>query len=155
MTLQDASNIAQIVSALAVVVSLVYVAYELRHNSRELRLGTLQAQADASAGYLTTLGTSESFLALVGRLTPGAGQAESDQLAVTLILNGIFSQFQAGWEAQRLVRRELGGWWVYQEQALASWLVSPLVQGWWARDRTNFSEGFRALVDAKLAALAA
>jgi hypothetical protein len=151
MTLQDASNIAQIVSAVAVVVSLIYVAYELRHNSRELRLSTLQAQADAASGYLMQIGTSERFEALVRRLTPQLGQAEADQLAVTLIMNGVFVQFQAGWEAQLAVRRELGGWWTYQENALASWLTSPVVQAWWARDRNNFSPSFRALVDGKLA----
>ncbi len=154
MTLQDASNIAQIVSAFAVVLSLVYVAYELRHNSRELRLSTLQAQADAASAYMMQLATSQSFTDLVARLTPGTDQAESDRLAVTLIMNGIFVQFQAGWEARQSARRELDGWWTYQERALANWLGSPIVRGWWVRDRMNFSDSFRAMVDGRLAAAA-
>jgi len=155
MTLQDASDLAQVISAVAVVVSLVYVAHEVRHNSRQPRLSKQQAQADAASQYLTHLGTDPAFLEMVRRHTPPNVPTEMDRLQATLVLNGVFVQFQAGWEAAALDRRGLKGWWTYQERAMSTWLVSPIIQDWWARDRMNFSDDFRAAVDRKIAAFRA
>jgi hypothetical protein len=149
MTLQDASNIAQVISAIAVVVTLVYVGLEIRHNSAELRISTQQAQADAATGYLMPLGLDPMLGEILGRA--GQPAAAIDDLRLTLILNGVFAQFQAGWEAARTSGRSLKPWRLYQERALASWLGSPLVQVWWARDRGLFADEFCRLVDDKLA----
>lgn len=154
MTLQDASNIAQVISAVAVVVSLIYVALEIRHNSYELRISTQQAQADAATGYLIPLGLDPMLEQIVGRFA-GGRMGPVDELRLSLICNGVFAQFQAGWEAARTERRALRPWWTYQERALSSWLGSPLVQLWWGRDRLLFADGFRDLVDGKLAAILA
>ena len=155
MTLQDAANLAQVISAIAVVISLVYVAYEVRHNSRELRLSTQQAQADAATQYLIHLGTDPAFVELTERHTPPNVPSAIDQARVNLILHGVFVQFQAGWEAAGVERGALRRWWKYQEQALAGWLASPIIQEWWPRERLTFSEGFRQLVDARIEALKA
>ncbi|MCC7266321.1 MAG: hypothetical protein IT546_03160 [Caulobacteraceae bacterium] len=154
MTLQDASDIAQVISAVAVVVSLIYVALEIRHNSYELRISTQQAQADAATGYLIPLGLDPMLEQIVGRFAGGA-MTPVDDLRMSLICNGVFAQFQAGWEAARMEQRVLRPWWTYQERALISWVRSPLVQLWWSRDRLLFADGFRDLVDGKLAAVLA
>src|SRR5690606_27492832 len=119
MTLQDASNIAQVISAVAVVVSLIYVALEIRHNSYELRISTQQAQADAATGYLIPLGLDPMLEQIVGRFA-GGRMGPVDELRLSLICNGVFAQFQAGWEAARTERRALRPWWTYQERALSS-----------------------------------
>ncbi|HYD45659.1 MAG TPA: hypothetical protein VEA79_10405 [Phenylobacterium sp.] len=154
MTLQDASNIAQVISAVAVVVSLIYVGLEIRYNSDEMRISTQQAQADAATGYLLPLGLDPMLGQIVERQM--AGQVNPiDELRLTFIFNAVFAQFQAGWEAACTKGRSLRPWWTYQEKAMTAWLRSPPVQAWWSRDRDYFADGFRALVDGKLAAILA
>jgi hypothetical protein len=55
MTLSDAANIGQLVGALAVVGSLIFVGLEVRQNTRSTQASTLQLNADYWLSYLTTV----------------------------------------------------------------------------------------------------
>ena len=48
MTLQDLGNLGELVSAIAVVISLGYLAVQIRHNTKTVRTSTYQAVLDSS-----------------------------------------------------------------------------------------------------------
>ena len=60
MTLQDLSNLAQVVGALAVVISLVYVGFQIKRNTSAVRSATAQAVHDNYADwYMNLMGDTE------------------------------------------------------------------------------------------------
>jgi len=151
LSLQDYADIAQVVSSLAVIVSLIVVAIELRQTWREMFSSTQQAQSDAHSGYLVALATSPELVPVVAKSTRGDPLSELEQIQASLFLNAVFTQFQAGFHsAQLLGRRSLRGW-EHQERALGRWLMTPMVRDWWRRDRALFADDFQGLVDAKIA----
>ncbi len=58
MNLESVFFITQIVAAIAVIISLFYVAYEVRHNTKALRLSTYQSVVDSSMKILHSLYSS-------------------------------------------------------------------------------------------------
>ncbi len=58
MNLESAYFITQIVAAIAVIISLFYVAYEVRHNTKALKLSTYQSIVNSSMEILHSLYSS-------------------------------------------------------------------------------------------------
>jgi len=48
LTLQDLGNLGELISAIAVVISLVYLAAQIRQNTKSVRTSTYQAILDSS-----------------------------------------------------------------------------------------------------------
>ena len=90
---------------------------------------------------------------IVSRLLAGEQPTKLDRLRISLMMNGVFAQFQVGYEAVRANPKALKSWWTNREDALGGWLQAPVFRLWWKEDRYLFSEGFRAIVDGKVAEL--
>lgn len=67
MNLESVFFITQIVAAVAVTVSLFYVSYEVRHNTKALKLSTYQAVVDSSVEILHSLYTNNETAAFYHR----------------------------------------------------------------------------------------
>jgi len=59
VTLSDLGNLGEFISSVAVVFSLIYVAIQVRHNSRETRLSARQSVLEASRDMIARLATRE------------------------------------------------------------------------------------------------
>jgi len=66
----------QLVSAAAVVLSLIFVGVEVRQNTRATRGGTMQAISDASSEYMTAMALDPAFVTLIARVNEGATDAD-------------------------------------------------------------------------------
>lgn len=73
MTLSDLGNLGEFVSSIAVVVSLIYVAIQIRQNSRETRLASQQRALEASRDMIARMATKEATDLFV----KGAAEPES------------------------------------------------------------------------------
>jgi hypothetical protein len=71
MTLQDWSNLAQVVGAIAVVISLVYVGFQIKRNTSAVRSATAQAiHNNYGDWYMNLMGDAElNRIALKGLRT--------------------------------------------------------------------------------------
>ena len=67
MNLETVFFITQIVAAVAVTVSIFYVSYEVRHNTKALKLATYQSLVDSSMKILQSLYTNEETAAFYHR----------------------------------------------------------------------------------------
>jgi len=78
MSLNDLGSLGEFIGALAVVVSLIYLAIQVRQNTRALFVSTGQAQADSHSHYLLQLAKSDRLSALSRprRRTPRAPRQE-------------------------------------------------------------------------------
>jgi hypothetical protein len=65
MNLNDLANLGQIIGAVAVVVSLIYVAYQIRQNTNAVRAATAQSVHEHFASWYHLLASDESLSQVV------------------------------------------------------------------------------------------
>ena len=80
MTLSDLGNLGEFISSIAVVVSLIYVAIQIRQNSRETRLASQQRALEASRDMIARMATKEATELFA------KGSAEPESLTAAEIL---------------------------------------------------------------------
>lgn len=104
MTFEQLGSLGELISAVAVVVSLVYVAREIRENSRSTRLAALQSHLDAAQRFLelTARDRDLSRVIRLGQATPEVlTEDELAQFRAWLsvgmrIAENLFVQYRAG-----------------------------------------------------------
>ena len=152
MTLPELANIAEIVGGVAVVISLVYLAVQIRQNTATVRNATLQS----NTALWTTLLTSVAQPGVVEAYSAGiSGKTEIQPLHYTqffLLCRGLFAAFenQHYQFCQGALDRE-----TYRgyERAISQQLLAfPGFRLWWQQSRSVFSPSFIAHVDAMIEA---
>lgn len=152
MTLQDLGNLGEIVGSLAVVISLLYLAAQIRQNSRLLRASALEQQMAAGAAMLQTTGGSLETARVLGRGLGGLDQLQGAERTQFFSLLGLaFIGFQTSWylHAEGLSNEDM---WRRQRSIIRWYLSQPGVRAWWdgfARE-TVMSAGFVKMVEAEL-----
>lgn len=150
MELQDLTQIAAIVSSVAVVVSLIYASVQLRHNTRALMATTYNAVTANSLALLSPMTGSPELSEFLHRahakpdtLTP----AERMRFAAVMLTvfrhwDNLYYQFRSG-----TLDREM--WKVY-ERTLARWLANEAWATWFRENADTCSESLRDLVNTRL-----
>ena len=151
MNWDAAGAIGEIVGALAVVISVIYLAVQIRRQTDQSRLAASRELATNWIESLNQLVESESFAELYLRAS-----ADYQSLPNTdrVRIMAHWGQIMRIIEQQYLHVKEGNIDPVFfdsSDQALVEWLRSPGVQQWWAIYRDVFSDEFCAFVDVRLA----
>ena len=153
MTLQDLGNVGELISAIAVVISLVYLAAQIRQNTKSVRTSTYQAILDSSRSD-TELILANPHLERtyhVGRRDPTALTDEQRpvfrMLVGQLILTHeiMFLQHERG-----VIPEDL---WRSRQTALRALLSQPGVRQWWTDSknrRSYYDHRFQEFVESLL-----
>ena len=145
--LDQLANIGEFLGGIAVIVSLVYLAAQIRQNTNSLRASTFQAATDSVTEF-TTLGTDESELSRIysSGLFGTEALSEHDRiqfyfLFVTIVrrLESAFFQREAGIIDEHQ--------WAGFEQLASVLLKSPGGREQWERTRQSFTPPFREFVE--------
>ena len=145
MTLEFATSLAEIVSALAVVVSLVYVGIEIRRNTRSNRAAT-SYQGAHSWAEMNSLAMGDPKLALLIRRSFREDEPSFEEADVA----------QLDFVGRSLMERLDGLFYLYKNKQLESdlwqiritwtrrWLDRPFWREWWSREQmsSNYSQAF-------------
>ncbi|HEX7719963.1 MAG TPA: hypothetical protein VF389_09160 [Woeseiaceae bacterium] len=148
--LESLANLGEVIGAIAVVVSLVYLAVQVRQNthaqqtenfSRALeRVSTMQARLteDAETSLLVSKGVTDPT-----ELSP------RERIQFTFAMYEMFGAFEFMFLASKTdaIPTEV---WQRWSAAVAWWLTFPGVQTWWAIRPTPFTGSFTLYVDALL-----
>ena len=118
MTLADLANIGEILGAVAVLVTLVYLAVQIRQGSATARAQTRQALADSQINYLNSRVTDPFLRDTFFKITSGQEIDEAEGLAYRVhvtahirLFENYFTQYTLGtmnaedWRAMRAVIR--------------------------------------------------
>lgn len=147
MTLQDLGSIGEFLGSLGVIISLIYLAIQIRQNTRSVRAATHQAFVEVNSSFAALLLNNDS-MARVYRIgiddyskLNEDEQVQFDMLMVTYFRNmqSLFHQHNTGmledqvWEGS--VRNML--WYIRQ----------PGVLEWWKSRRRMFSTPFCAFLE--------
>lgn len=154
MTLQDLGSIGEFVGAVAVVVSLIYLAVQIRQNTHQLEHNAevLRANAELDSARLSTDWNAQ--LAGDAELTRiwGVGLNDPSRLdAMTgarmgMMLGSLFYRLEG---LYRLHRRGFlpEESWLPWEQLMRNVLSTPFARAWWESGGHPFSQSFRQRVD--------
>ena len=151
MNWEALGSIGEIVGAAGVIVSLLYLAGQVRHNSKQMRHAAAQAVLDKLNG-------------LIGQLafTAGAGDVWTRGLSGLEALQGDeevvrFSSMllQAFWAYEEVFHYRQAGvvedWaWIHAKAPIDHFMRTPGFQQWWQLRADWFGEEFRAFVDERM-----
>ena len=152
MSLADLGNLGELIAAIAVVASLLYLAAQIRQNSKLLRASAIQSVASNTAGALASIGQDLNTAAV---LTKGLSDfkslsaAEATQCSALLYL--VFNEIQSSYSLHREGAIPEGLW--QSKVAVATfYLRTPGVREWWKAGRDLMDRDFVAYAERELLA---
>ena len=154
MTLQDLGDLGDFVGGVLLVVSLLYLAYQIRQNTIAQRVAAVQASVGAAndLSRMFAVHPEVLHLALRGR-DDFAGLEAEEQARLSQVLAIALRNFALNLE---LARKKLipEGICEAYEANLRPFLDSPSGRLWWSENASHFDAEFRGHLDARLAAWA-
>ena len=150
MSLNDLANIGQVIGAVAVVISLIYVAMQIRQNTAAVRAATAQSVHEHFANWYQQFATDASLAEVaVKGLKDYASLSETEKARFVSIFMAFLSYGQNAflkWR-QGLLSPSL---WIGWEQVLMNLLGAPGGKGLWKERAYLFGEEFRRHVEGDL-----
>lgn len=159
MTLQDLGNIGEFMGAIAVVVSLIYLAVQIRQNTSQLNHNAEVMEANAeldNARLASEFNAQVAASPLLAELWVKALGASDDldidqRTRLGFLMGDLFYRLEGLYRQHR--RGFLGEEsWRPWERLMTNLLAAPVVRGWWESRAHPFSETFTAHVDSLLGA---
>jgi hypothetical protein len=147
MSLQDLGSLGEFVGAIAVVVTLGYLAVQIRQNTRSVRTATYQSTV-TSTGELMMAAARDVQLSRIWRIgiQGQSGFDEDERTQFNFLMTQLFNQ----WENMFILHRESvieDSWWRSRIPTLRYQLSLPGVSAWWGRRHdTLYTEEFRDFV---------
>jgi hypothetical protein len=150
ITLQDLGNLGEILAAVGMVVSVLYLAIQVRQNTRSVRASTYQAFSESFRDFRTLLIGDERLGALWGkglRSRSELSMSERAQFDALLMnfLRGVEVSFYQ--ETQGLLDAAFYKGWL--DEAVAIWR-QPGPREWWSENSRFFNSEFRAVWERRL-----
>ena len=148
--LQTLANIGEIIGAVTVVLSLIYVAVQIRQSTQAQRTENYSRALDRLAAMQSSLSQDDQFSLIFSKgvldttkLTP------QERLRFTWSLYEAFGAFEFMFHASKTdaIPEEV---WRRWSAGLAWWLTFPGVQIWWASRPIPFTESFTLFVESLL-----
>ncbi len=148
MTLSELADFSEVIGAIGVIASLIYVGFELRRNTLTLRA---QAQESMVGGYMSSielLSGNAAVMAKGFKSTPEsfAAFSDADKVIYLTILFGFFKHFE-----QMFVYHKRGfideSEWDRWSNHLLTQFHQPGVQWWWDMRKESFVMPFQAYLD--------
>ena len=150
MSLEDLGNLGEFVGAIAVVASLIYLAVQVRQNTRSVRASTYQAVVSASADINAMIAQDETLarifrlgLADVSELT------DDERMRLDFFLGQWFNMFE-----NLYLQREHGTidaeFFDAKRDLILRWLSQPGLKKWWNNRSYMYARRFRDFVSENL-----
>lgn len=149
LTLSDLANLAEIIGAVVIVISLVYVGQELKENTAAIQASSLQSITNASSTSMLAVVDNGEFAEIRLRGDRDPSQlSESERLRYVLYQRQMWLHFQNIWTQWQLGVLNDDVWAGY-ERVICGDLVRTRAQKNWWRDTHAYalSADFSRLVD--------
>lgn len=152
MTLSDLGNIGELVGGIAVFISLLYLAVQIRHSSQISKFDAHRSLSNDMASILGNIASDPDLYRIWDVMTNHPDRAtEHDRERFGMLLYQVFTTFS---DAERFHRmdRDLQ---VRYQQYMERFLGFGVVRSWWSRQGQYYPESFRSQVDSSIAAVTA
>ena len=147
MSLQDLGNIGEFVGAAAVLVSLVYLALQIRQNTQALRASIQQENRNSIAEFYRLLTNSETARIWRAGLTEPAKLGEADAASFHALLSFLFNHFETAFHRRALPQIHNAHSDEARETAIRGLTRTSGFESWWRASRRTFSREFQEHVE--------
>ena len=148
MSLEDLGNIGEFVAAVAVVVSLIYLAVQIRQNTSSLRTSTFQSAASRASDFTRAVAEQKELTHIfrTGLGAPEQLEDDDDRLRFVMLLTTVFRHYEDLLFQYRAGNLSSESWdaWRY---GLRSYFSNPGFPPFWDLRRLSFTESFRQFVE--------
>ena len=147
MNLEQVSLLAEIFAATAIVVSVLYLALQVRHTTQVTRLSVREKYVDLHSAIFEVLLTNPDVYEIwhLGWNSPDE-MSETDRDRFGMILYSIFHEFFIAYESSK-IDPDMGGSYLPHMDRMAR---LSAVREWWSRQRGYFDPGFAKIFDTKI-----
>ncbi len=148
--LQTLANIGEIIGAITVIVSLIYLATQIRQNTQAQRSENYSRALDRLAAMQSKMAQDDDFGIMFSKGVVNTEQlTPRERLRFTWRCYETFGVFEFMFHASKTnaLPEEV---WERWSLSVAWWLSYPGVQAWWASRPTPFTNSFTAFVDSLL-----
>ncbi|MEM7282505.1 MAG: hypothetical protein AAF438_12845 [Pseudomonadota bacterium] len=150
MNLQQAANLGEIVAAIAVIITLIYLVVETRRNTRQLRQQTIENLNAKRFDFLQVLiDDSEVSKIVVTALSGQYTLPARDYFRFGMYLYSLFVSLELAHEKRQLGHLSDQQWAAWCE-AVDWWLRTPGVRTWWEGKPEGFTKAFRNHIDSQM-----
>lgn len=154
MNWQQMSAIADAVAAVAVILSLSFLAWEVRAYARQAREDSMDLVTSRRHELLRILATDSELASLVWRGFAGVPRLPAHEWArFGMYLYTVVLEYERAWikaKAGSLDKEVMQAW----DDALVWWMKHPGVRAWWSSNHPGFSPGFSAYINAAMEGVA-
>ena len=147
MTLADLADLADVVGGIAVVVSLIYLAIQVRQNTGSIRSATLLANTSLWSSLLRDLAEPGTIEAYATGLTGNKDISPMQYTQFFLICRGLFAAFENQHYQYRRGALDEDTYKGYERSIAEQCLAFPGFRIWWEQSRDVFSPAFVTRVD--------
>ena len=144
VTLEQLGNLGELIGAIAVVVSLLYLAVQIRHSSRVSQFEAHRNLSESMAAILGEIAKDPELYRLWKVMTETPEEAtHDDRERFGMLMHRFFTVFS---DAHRFADTDPHLAMRYRS-FIKRLLLMPAVRGWWDRQGVLYSEPFKPLVD--------
>jgi hypothetical protein len=147
VSLQDLGNLGEFFGAVAVLASLLYLAVQIRQNTRSLRSAAYQSLSTSLSDLALSVAENDDLAKIwqIGMTDPGR-LSEVERLRLQAFLTALYRQYQNLYfqKRQSLLDEEL---WQAHRVTIMRHISSPGGADWWAIARDQHSKGFVEYVE--------
>ena len=147
MSLEQASYLSQIVAALAVVASLVFVGFQIRQNTRAQRVVAVNSLAAAAVAINTSaMGSPTIGEALAKALADWSSATREQRIIAHYHMFSFFKLSESAWYQRKVDVLDENQWAGWEALLLAFYHSNGIKNGWWPRRGNVYSPDFQAFL---------
>lgn len=154
MNLEQWSFVAEIISSMAVVFSLCFLAFEIRLNTRLTRQNSMDMVTTHRHALLVKLAEDGELASIVWKGCAGTPRLDAHEWTrFSLYIYTLVLEYERAWlksKAGALDKNVMAAW----DDALAWWIRFPGVRAWWRSNPPGFHADFRRHLEAVLVEVA-
>ena len=150
MNWDAAGAIGEIVGAIAVVISLIYLGSQIRQNSRTVAANTVQSISSNAADRLFRVAESPHLSVMMAKVISGEGDLSPEEnVQFQMLLRATFRSYENYYYQQQTGNIDPRIW-AGLERTIEDNMGIPMFRDWWRYHRGTFSEEFAEYIDRKI-----
>ena len=147
MDLTQLANLGEFIGGVAVLVTLIYLALQVKQNTNTVRASTVQSLQDSASSFVTSIALDEEVTALWLRGLQGADLNTTQSARVSLLLHAAFRRYENAFLQFRLGVIDETNWKPWEKLIGANMSMAGPRQ-WWEQARIMYSDEFAQFVGA-------
>jgi hypothetical protein len=150
MTLEDLGNIGEFVAAVGVIVSLIYLAIQIRRNTGSVRAATFQNVSKAWQDWMYSLSEGDTFPLFYRGCFDPTSLNDMEGVQYWLLVRALFRGYENDHYQYNQGAFDAKAWEGYRESLRNDILSIPGIRAVWMLDRQNYNKAFAEYVDQEL-----